>query len=69
MNIAETIKDKYKNKVSIKGLITVCNDFATGRNETRHGVTYFFIDDSLLTIKLSEIYPNGYSLVTQKKRA
>ncbi len=69
MNIAETIKDQYKNKVSIRSLVTVCNDFATERNDTKHGVTYFFIDDSLLTIKLSDIYPNGYSLVTQNKRA
>lgn len=68
MNIAETIKEKYGNGLRLQSLITVCEDFNINKDDTHNGLTYDFIDGSLLTIKESSIYPNGFVVLTQDKR-
>lgn len=69
MNIAETIKEKCKDNNTTNILISVSKDFAINIDDTHNGLTFDFIDGSLLTIKESSIYPKGFAVTTQDKRA
>lgn len=69
MNIAETIKNKCKDNNTTNILISVSKDFAINIDDTHNGLTFDFIDGSLLTIKESSIYQKGFAVTTQDKRA
>lgn len=69
MNIAETIKKHCENHKTTNVLKNTCKEFAVDKTETHHGITYDFIDGSVLTIKQASWVDRGFIVVIQNKRA